>query len=168
MRKIFLLFVAFVGVIAANAQSSGNKSVVFVVPDAHTPLMNYQLKTSNSKIVVPSQTLPSTATARTTATGGRWYRYFDYINAYLGYPFTNSTAANRTIAPLWWDSSVTYRYSNGIFANEWSGVCQTIDPIRYIEYNDTERTSEDLLDTFARGGDFRITSTDPYIVDSIR
>lgn len=169
MKKIFLLIFTFSLSVGAFAQSNGDKSIVFNTKDVHVPVRDYQLISTSKHIVVAPLHPINNAGARTTAAGGRWYSYYDLIDANLGWAFTNtSVTPNRSIAPLWWDSSVTYRYSNGVFANEWAAVGQIIDPIRYSEYIDTERTDYTTADTFAKGSDFTITNSDSYTVDSIK
>jgi len=171
MKKVYLLFIAVIFTLTAKAQSSGKNSIVFWQPDMQVSQEHPILIQANKTIYpTPLRQSANMGEERTTGiAGGRWYRYFDIIDANLGWPFTTTSGTrNISFAHLWWDSTVSYRYSNGPAANEWSAVGQIIDPIRYFEYIDSERTDVTTNDTISKPGDITITATTSYTVDSIR
>jgi hypothetical protein len=170
MKRILFLLAGIALYIGAYAQS-GAKSVVFVSGETHLiPVVSsHDAQANLPPYIIPSTARTNMAGARTTGiSGGRWYSYIRCIDANLGfifYPFSGPSTALYW-GPLWWDSTIRYRYSNGLGSNTLAGVCNTFDPIRYYEYNDptvVDVNNNPLLDT----SQIAITSDVSYTVDSI-
>jgi len=111
----------------------------------------------------------NTAGERTTTAPGRWLKYYETADQSVGYISGNYISWS----PLWWDSTVRYRYSDGaggtiLEASEWAGYCQIIDPIRYALFWDTTLISNLTALPINNGSDIAIKNNNSYTVDSIR
>src|SRR6185437_12248618 len=92
--------------------------------------------------------------------GGRWYSHFFDIDIFNGEAWTGPNPTQIFFTPMWFDSTVLQRYSNGISANELSSVAEYIDPAAYFQYNNPNNP---LVDSNL----IQVTRSNDYIVDSV-
>ncbi|HXS35791.1 MAG TPA: T9SS type A sorting domain-containing protein, partial [Flavipsychrobacter sp.] len=91
-----------------------------------------------------------------------WYSHFLTIDQIIGQGWTASPATNIHFSPMWFDSTVLLRFTEGLSAIELSSVADYVDPAAYTQYNNPQSP---LL-----GGDstlIQVTRGVPYVIDSV-
>ncbi|MBA3829772.1 MAG: T9SS type A sorting domain-containing protein [Taibaiella sp.] len=160
MKKLLLALFAINATYASMAQSAAT-SIIFDNPQqTHSPMQNkHGISSNETKLINGLHTNPL---ARTTTEPGKWYSHYLTVNKLLGDAFFPASGTPpETWEGMWWDSTVTKRYSNGVFANEMAGACQTFDPIRYRYYNDPTVSINNTTD-------IAVQADKTYIVDTIQ
>lgn len=151
MRKLLLMMVGGALAISANAQQNNQTALPFVAK-------GQQARTAEQgpKIVYKDnwEARKQGAAQKTTGPGGsKWYDHFSVVNEYfVAKAFDN----NSFVFPIWFDSTVRQRFSNGLLPVNYLSVCQVIDPLTSQMFNDPG---------FAN--DIRVTAGNTYTVDSV-
>ncbi len=162
MKKLCLLFAAASFAFGASAQTASHITLSEHEQMAKTPP---SLNAPKVGVVNSSKELSSamrTSKLPTAKGGNRWYSHFLTTDQLVGQGWTATpTASNLSYSPMWFDSTVTQRYSNGVFPVNLSSCAEYVDP-RYFQYNNPKNP---LLgkDTAL----IEITSTG-YTVDSVQ
>lgn len=159
MKKLLLLVVGGALSFSVSAQRiSEAKGVPFIQNDnktqVHKPSNNYNLVFKADPIK------NSRSVAKGTGAGGdRWYSHWNMMDAFNNQVLsTNAATGNTFVFPIWFDTSKTQRYGNPAYyqAVNYLSMCQNVDPIRSLMFNDPTFSSE-----------IQIKSYNSYVVDSI-
>lgn len=138
MRKLLLMMVAGAFALGANAQQNNQTALPFVTK-------GQQAKTAEQgpKVVYKDNweaRMTSGASHKSTGAGGdRWYDHFTLVNTYF---VANAFDNNSFVFPIWFDSTVLQRYSNGLLPVNYLSVCQVLDPITSQMFNDPSFANE--------------------------
>jgi hypothetical protein len=141
MKKILLSSIVLLSCLCAKSQLTRQESICLTKEKKIVPFKGIPLEKMNS------------ATLNKRTRGGKeWFSYFDAVN--------DTASTNGFYSPLWQDSLVKVRYSNGLFPADMTTFADNFDP---------------QADAFANPpgslyspNTFSIGANNSYIIDSIR
>jgi Secretion system C-terminal sorting domain len=116
-----------------------------------------QINDLNAKKVTTSKSIPvekqSVFTNRkNTRANSEWFSYYDAVN--------DTTNTANFFAPMWRDSLVKVRYSNGLFNADMTTCSSIFNPKANMFYNP--------IGELYQANTFQVTPTNAYSIDSIR
>jgi len=141
MKKLFLLLASGSIALSGVAQM---RTMTFDQPERSRVWTRDQM---------PAMHTPTTA-AKSTAGGGRWYSYWDYMNQML--TATLSQQMNNTAFPIWSDTVHKVNYSTGAQHITMMSIGTIFDPSS-VGFNDNAYYS----------GAMKVGPSDAYVVDSV-
>lgn len=148
MKKALLLLAAGAFGFSAQAQLVAPS---IVAKQVKTPIQE-PINVSN---FFQTKNAATQAANKTTTGGTRWYIPFEMYDFLL---LGQQLQVNLSAAPIWFDSTVLQVYSSGPGQINYTSVAQVVDPISNVQlFNDPN----------SYPGEIKISSTDPYTVDSV-
>lgn len=117
---------------------------------------------SNTSLAQKAVSTSSSGEKRTGASG-RWYNYFDYIDALLG---NTMSGGQNALLPIWHDPGILESHLLGGDTVACLSIAQVTDPLAGLFNSDTDLIN--LADSTAGGAlALRIDTTKAYFIDSI-
>lgn len=151
MRKLLLLMVGGALALGANAQQNNQTAAPFV-----TKGQQANVAVNSPNIVYKDNwkaRMASGDVKKSTGPGGeRWYDHFTLVNTYF---VANAFDNNSFVFPIWFDSTVRQRFSNGLLPVNYLSICQVIDPLTSQMFNDPSFTSEIVV---GNGNEYEVDS----------
>ncbi|HXS35789.1 MAG TPA: T9SS type A sorting domain-containing protein, partial [Flavipsychrobacter sp.] len=160
MKKLLLFFFVSLFPLFSLAQNALHSPVIFSKNSLENKLPIYRIQPSSIDNSQRNFNLAERL-GKVPVGGGRWYSHFFDIDIFNGEAWTGPNPTQIFFTPMWFDSTVLQRYSNGISANELSSVAEYIDPAAYFQYNNPNNP---LVDSNL----IQVTRSNDYIVDSVR
>ncbi|MGN6567276.1 MAG: T9SS type A sorting domain-containing protein [Flavipsychrobacter sp.] len=165
MKKLLLLSTAAALSISAFAQSGGRSIMLDGGMEFKTPV-----NTVKPGALPPSPAQVHAAAwskgAKKTFSGGQYFSHFDFVNALLGNPFS-STSGQTVLQPIWFDSTVTQRFSTGYGTINYSAAAANIDPLSSVYSSDTDLVNQVYGLTSGAGNLMKVDTGDSYQIDSV-